>query len=204
MKLFDRYAKRYDQWYERHPAAFFSEVAAIKKALPKNKNGLEIGAGTGRFAAALGIQTGIDPSSKMIQLAHSKGVDLRLGSGEKLPFADQTFDYVAIIVTLCFVRDPRKVLLEAARVLKKRGKIILGLIDKNSFLGQAYRVKESVFYRQAHFYTVPEAKSLLYQAGFRNFACYQTIFSWPDKISALERPRQGYGKGGFVVVSAKK
>ena len=52
----------------------------------------------------------------MIKLARKRGIDARLGSGENLPFGNSTFDYVAIIITLCFVKDPQKVLKEVFKV----------------------------------------------------------------------------------------
>ncbi|MBU2504608.1 MAG: class I SAM-dependent methyltransferase, partial [Candidatus Omnitrophica bacterium] len=98
-----------------------SELEALKKVLPKASRGLEIGVGTGRFASALRITMGIDPSYAMMELAIERGVNVRRGAGEDLPFFENTFDYAAIIITLCFVKDPVKVLKEAGRVLKKHG-----------------------------------------------------------------------------------
>jgi SAM-dependent methyltransferase len=67
--VFGRYYKKYDAWYDKHKFAFLSEIEAIKKILPQNEKGLEIGIGTGRFAARLGIAMGIDPSGKMLKIA---------------------------------------------------------------------------------------------------------------------------------------
>lgn len=60
---FERYADRYDDWFEAHPDAYQSEVEALRRLLPQPGFGLEIGVGTGRFASPLGIQVGIDPAS---------------------------------------------------------------------------------------------------------------------------------------------
>ncbi len=204
MNVFDKRCKQYDAWYDTHKAAFFSELAALRKVIPRNKKGLEIGVGTGRFAAALGISMGIDPSPAMLEQASARGVNVRRGAGEDIAFFDESFDYVAIIIALCFVEDPLKVLRESARVLKKRGRIIIGIIDKESFLGKSYRLKKSVFYGQARFFTIQEITALLKKAGFRVFSYYQTITELPEKMIAVERPKKGFGKGGFVVVSAKK
>jgi len=79
MKIFDKYYKKYDLWYERNRFAYLSELEAIKKVLPKKGKGLEIGVGTARFAKPLGIKYGIDPSKKMLEIAKKKGVNVRLG-----------------------------------------------------------------------------------------------------------------------------
>ncbi len=66
--IFDKRYKKYDAWYKENKFAYLSELEAIRKVLPKKGKGLEIGVGTGRFAAPLGIKFGIDPSEDMIQL----------------------------------------------------------------------------------------------------------------------------------------
>ncbi len=202
--IFDKYYKRYDAWYDKNKFAYLSELEAIKKVLPKRGEGLEIGVGTGRFADALGIKFGIDPSKNMLKIAKQRGIDARLGSGEGLHFKDATFDYVAIIITICFIKDPQKVLKESKRVLKKKGKIVIGIIDKDSFLGKFYQKKKSAFYRQAHFFNVKDMRELLELEGFNKFSYCQTLFKFPDKINSIEKPREGFGKGGFVVISAQK
>ena len=202
--FFDKHYQEYDAWYERNKWAYLSELEAVKKVLPEKRYGLEIGVGSGRFAALLGITVGIDPSKKMVELARERGVDARLGVGEKLLFKNSTFDYVAIIVALCFVKDPEKVIDESARVLKPEGEIIIGIIDKESSLGRFYQKKGSIFYGHARFFDIEEIMRMLRSSGFSDFSYYQTIFDHPDKLTTIEEPQEGFGKGGFVVLNAVK
>ncbi|TRZ83854.1 class I SAM-dependent methyltransferase [bacterium] len=202
--VFDLYSKQYDAWYSRHEFAFLSEIEAIKKALPVDGKGLEIGVGTGRFASSLGISTGIDPSSEMLRIAKERGVDTYLGFGETLPFPQEVFDYVAVIISLCFVENPKKVIEEAYRVLKTNGKVIIGIVDRESFLGTFYQRKESVFYKKARFFSVAEVTGLLKEYDFSFFSYYQTISVLPDDMESVEKPQKGFGKGGFIVIAAKK
>jgi len=204
VNLFDRYYKRYDSWYEKNKFAYLSELMAIRKVVPRKGEGLEIGVGTGRFASVLGVPTGIDPSKNMIKIASARGIDARLGFGENLPFKDSTFDYVLVIVTLCFAKNPRQVLKEAKRVLKKDGKLIIGIVDRNSFLGRFYRKKKSIFYKKAHFFTVKNVVCLLKNAGFGKFSFWQTIFELPGDMKSVHKARKGFGRGGFVVITAQK
>lgn len=204
MDIFDRYYKRYDAWYDRNKFAYLSELGAIRKVLPNRGKGLEIGVGTGRFASILGIEYGIDHSRNMLKLAKKRGINVRTGTGENLPFGNSTFDYVVIIITLCFVKDPCRVLTEARRVLKKKGKIIIGIINKDSFLGELYQRKKSIFYKQAFFFGVKELIKLLKIIRFNRFSYYQTIYKFPHKIKSIEKFKKGFDKGGFVVVSAYK
>jgi SAM-dependent methyltransferase len=204
IKLYDSNCMTYDKWYDDNTFAHLSELEAIKRVLPKKGDGLEIGVGTGRFAAPLGIQFGVDPSKKMIALAKKRGIKIQVGFGESLPYADARFDYVAIINTLCFAKNPRQTIMETHRVLKNKGKLIIGFIDRNSFLGQAYQAKKSRFYKHANFLDVEELSQLIEDLQFILLGFYQTIFQFPEKICALEKPRKGFGTGGFVVIDAKK
>ena len=204
MNIFDHYYKKYDAWYDKNKFAYLSELEAIKRVLPKKGKGLEVGVGTGKFAQALGIKFGIDPSIEMLKIAKKRGINVRLGDGESLPFKNDTFDYVAIIITICFVKHPQRVIEESYRVLKNNGKIIVGIIDKDSFLGKFYQKKESVFYGKAKFFSVAELTNLIKNIGFNKFSYSQTIFELSDKVSSIEKPQNGFGNGSFVVISATK
>ncbi len=203
MSVFDSKYKQYDRWYDEHEFVYLSEVEALKKVVPRNKKGLEIGVGTGRFAEKLGISLGIDPSLKMINIAKRRGISVCLGVGEDLSFWQDEFDYVVIIIALCFVNDPLKVLTEARRVLKEKGKLILGIVDKQSFLGKFYRGKKSLFYKKATFFSVKQLTDWLEELGFKQIRYQQTIFNLPQNIKSLQKPKEGFGEGGFVVISAK-
>ena len=204
MNIFDHYYKKYDAWYDKNKFAYLSELEAIKRVLPKKGKGLEVGVGTGKFAQALGIKFGIDPSIEMLKIAKKRGINVRLGDGESLPFKNDTFDYIAIIITICFVKHPQRVIEESYRVLKNNGRIIVGIIDKDSFLGKFYQKKESVFYGKAKFFSVAELTNLIKNIGFNKFSYSQTIFELSDKVSSIEKPQNGFGNGSFVVISAAK
>ncbi|MFB6099129.1 MAG: hypothetical protein ABEK84_08490 [Salinibacter sp.] len=60
---FEQHPDRYDRWFDRHPEAFAAEVRALRNLTPKKGRGLEIGAGTGRFARALRGRVPISPSA---------------------------------------------------------------------------------------------------------------------------------------------
>lgn len=203
-KVFNKYYKKYDLWYDKNKFAYLSEVKALREVLPKKGKGLEIGVGTGRFASELGIRYGVDPSENMLKIAQERGIDVHRAQGERLPFDSSLFDYIAIIITLCFVKDPVKVLIEAKRVLRNRGKIIIGIVDKNSFLGRFYQKKKSLFYKKARFFSVEEIVDLLKMSGFGRFSYYQTIYKLPDKMKSVDKPRKGFGKGGFVIITGEK
>ncbi len=201
-RIFNRYANRYDSWFDIHKVVFESELLCIKNVIPNFKTGLEIGIGTGRFASRLGIKIGIDPSVNMVQFAAKRGIEVIVAVAEDLPFKDSSFELVLISTTLCFVNDPIQTIKEANRVLTPKGNIIIAMIDKNSFLGKSYSSKKNKFYKYANFLSVSQVISWLKEMGFKDIKVYQTIFKDPKAISSLEPIAEGYGKGGFVVIRA--
>ena len=203
---FEKHPLQYEQWFDRHKFAYESELQAIRKLLPQHGNGLEIGIGSGRFAAPLGIKLGLEPSSKMMEIAQARGIEVIGGVGESLPFRDSQFDFATMVTTICFLDDVEVAFNEAYRILKPGGCLIIGFIDKDSSIGQLYQQhkNENVFYRIATFYSVDEVVSHLKKAGFKVFNFAQTIFHSLAEIKGIEPVREGYGEGSFVVVRAVK
>ncbi|HHF7373677.1 TPA: class I SAM-dependent methyltransferase [Legionella bozemanae] len=205
VKIFNQLADNYDSWFDNHSSVFQSELEALKKVMPKSGEGLEVGVGSGRFSAALGIKTGIEPSIKLSNLARSRGINVTEGVAESLPFQSQQFDFVLFNTVLCYLDLPLAALLEAKRVLKPNGMLIIGMIDKNSMLGRQYEAtkQDNPFYRYAHFYSVNEVLELLHEINFKEENIYQTLFSPIEEITTLDEIKSGYGEGGFVVLSAQ-
>ena len=95
---------------------------------------LEIGCGDGRLTALLAGKaeaiTAIDPDENSIEAARRNinGVNFRVGSGEKLDLANETFDIVLFSYSLHH-QDCIKALAEAKRVVRQDGQILI--IDPN-------------------------------------------------------------------------
>ncbi|OIP27158.1 MAG: SAM-dependent methyltransferase [Dehalococcoidia bacterium CG2_30_46_19] len=203
---FEKHPLRYEQWFDKHKFAYESELQAIRKLLPQGGNGLEIGVGSGRFAVPLGIKLGIEPSSKMMQIALRRGIEVIGGVAESLPFRNLQFDFALMVTTICFLDNVEVAFNEAYRILKPDGCLIIGFIDKDSPVGQLYQQHkyESVFYKIATFYSVDEVVSCLKKAKFNGFDFSQTIFHNLAEMEGIELVREGYGEGSFVVVRAVK
>jgi len=203
---FERYASEYEDWFERNHIVYISELQAIKNQLPANGKKVEIGVGTGRFAAPLGIKLGLEPSLRMGDMARRRGIRVVSGVAEAIPFAAAQFDVALMVTTICFLDNLGDAFGEACRILKPGGYFIAGFVDRNSILGQLYEEKKkaSKFYRLASFYSVDAVVSRLKRAGFRNFNFVQTIFHPPGEIQGIESVRDGYGQGSFVVIRAQK
>ena len=206
--VFENNVADYEQWYEDHKAVFESEVRALEAQftkLPENLRGIEVGLGTGRFSVALGIKEGVEPASAMAEKAAQRGIEVMPGVAERLPYADMQFDFV-LFVTICFLDQLKQGLKEAHRVLRKGGSVIIGFLDKDRPIAQAYQEKKerSTFYQKVRFYTVQRLENLLEETGFVNLEYTQTLFGELEAISKAQFPENGHGSGSFVVVKATK
>lgn len=203
---FDKNPEHYEAWFAEHSFAYVSELRAVRAMLPDGGNGVEIGVGTGRFSAPLGIQTGIEPSLAMADIARRKGLDVVPGVAENLPFPAASFDFALMVTTVCFLDDIDLAFQETFRVIKPGGSFIIGFVDKNSAIGRSYaqRKNENAFYRDARFYSVDDLLAHLTNAGFTAFSFCQTLFA---PITDMQEPamvKTGNGEGSFVVIRARK
>ena len=204
--IFDAYSNEYDVWFDTHSRVYQSEINAVRMLLPESGKGIEIGVGTGRFSVPFGITTGVEPSREMAEIAISRGITVHDAKAENLPFDDNTFDYVLMVTTICFFEDPLQALRESSRILRPSGKIIIGMLDKDSPLGKLYEMKkqDSKFFKDARFYAVKQVLKWLKIAGYNHVQILQTIFHNPEEITTLELVKEGHGEGLFVVISAQK
>lgn len=199
---FELFADAYDDWFVKNKNIYELELEAVKQLMPTDANGLEVGIGSGKFAVPLGIKTGVEPSRVMAEKARALGIKVCYGVAEDLPFEDNIFDFVLFVTTICFVDDIEKTFLEAYRVLKNDGSIIVGFVDKESEMGKKYLAKKnkSKFYNIATFYSTEEVLKYLIDAGFCDFICKQTIFQNQEEQTIED----GFGKGSFVVIRGEK
>ncbi|MFM1848837.1 MAG: hypothetical protein RL417_2311 [Pseudomonadota bacterium] len=112
--------------------AYFSELESL---IPPSATLLELGCGSGALLEALlprdGKTIGVDYSRAMLDEAKrnlgekASGVELRLGELEHLPLADESVDVAVACMVLHHIAQPKNVILEAARVLKRGGHLII-------------------------------------------------------------------------------
>jgi len=202
----EKYYKKYEHWFTKNRYVYESEIDAIKKILPDFNEAVEIGVGSGRFAAPLGIRSGLEPSKKMAHIAEGRGISVTEGEAENMPFDDESFDLALMVTTLCFLDDVERAFSEVFRILKPGGYFINGFVDRDSRLGRTYqKFKDgNVFYRLADFYSVKEVKMFLKKTGFKDFSYRQTVFKDLGDIKEFEKSIKGYGSGSFVAISARK
>jgi ubiquinone/menaquinone biosynthesis C-methylase UbiE len=128
---FHRFFSRIQEnsWYLQFLEPVLSEVGEGKV--------LDIGTGSGKLLQMLASKkhifgTGIDTNEGMLAEARKKlnGLEVplvKIETDEQLPFAADTFDYVTICNVLFNLDDKssRQLLLEAVRLVKPNGKIVI-------------------------------------------------------------------------------
>ncbi len=205
--VFERCTDKYEDWFDKYPAVYESEINMLKGIMPKWDKAIEIGVGSGRFAYPLGIKEGVEPSESMSKIAQERGIKIYPGFAENLPILDEEYDFVLMAVTICFVKDPIKSLKEVYRILKKGGKTVVAIVDRETAIGKEYlRKKEKgEFYKNVNFFSTEELIDMMKNTGFEIEGVYQTLFA--DSIKEIKEPqpyKEGYSEGGFVAVIGKK
>ena len=100
------------------------------------QNLLDLGTGAGRILRTIAPfvvkGTGIDNSLEMLSIARArldqdgiKNCQVRVGDMYRLPFKQNSFDLITINSLLRYAEEPKKVIAEAARVLEKKGALLI-------------------------------------------------------------------------------
>lgn len=126
----------------------FRQAALDLVDIKPGMNMLDVGCGTGSLTIAArqklgqdGVVVGIDPSSKMVNLAQDKAgkagvaIDFQVGVIEKLDFPGDQFDLVLSSLMMHHLPDELKLagLEEVHRVLKPGGQLLIIELDPGAF-----------------------------------------------------------------------
>ncbi len=118
--------------------------------------GCAVGANLRMFARNVPglLLAGIDREAKQIEAARqnlaflpAEQVDLRVGRGESLPWADASFDRVFIMWLFEHVTDPAPILSEAWRVLRPGGRLSVIETDYDTYLSLPESEATQTLYR---------------------------------------------------------
>lgn len=165
-------AAGYEDWYLGPGAsADRMEKELLARALetfPKRKTLLDVGCGTGHFVRWFenqGLATaGADISTTMLAEARRLGTSACVATeASALPFADRSFDLVALVATLEFLPEPARALQEAVRVA--RHGLVLGTFNRWSLYALGRRLRSSPVWRRARFFGPVEMRRLVAKAA---------------------------------------
>ncbi len=211
IEVFEQRAADYDAWF-RGPAGrvlFPIEADTVRLVLQgAPRPWLEVGVGTGAFAAELGVELGLDPAGEPMLYARRRGVTCIQGVAEALPFRDGSIGALLLVVTVCFLEDPTVALREAARALAPGGRVIIGEVTADSAWGRAYRKLGEAghpFYAPARFFTMRQTEELLAAVGLRATRYASTLVQPYARLPQPEPARAGVAEGAsFVAIAAAR
>lgn len=230
-EAFDEYADQYDSWFLRNRNVLESEVRLLKPFLEAPGRALSVGCGSGLFEHVLrtshgiDIRHGVEPSEGMARIAGKRGMTVKAGVAEELPFGDAEFDTVLLNGTPSYIADLSKAFREAHRVLTAKGCIVVADVPAESSYGLLYRLAAAAeswddpylakiapkhpyplqFAKAANWRTTEEKAKALVKAGFADLAYAQTLTRHPKYSNdAAEDPVAGFDRGDYVAIRARK
>ncbi len=126
----------YDRARDHGPAVVHLWMRAVAEYVDGEsiRRILDLGCGTGRFTEGLASQfdaevIGLDPSSKMLEIARGKQRDARvryeLGRAEEIPLAAESVDIVFMSMSMHHFTDRAAAARECRRVLSTTGRVII-------------------------------------------------------------------------------
>lgn len=200
---YDAIAGIYDTHYDRpRGRCYHTHISThVMDALPKGGRLLDIGCGTGLFVEKYlnngGTAVGIDISRNMIAKARGRcpASAFTLGTGDGLPFRDESFDAIASLLVFTYLKDPKAMLEEAFRVLRPGGAISICTLGKKLLtcgipalyqIGERIRVSHVVMKDFGErYYDEEEMYDLFFNAGFADIDVRWCSFAHIDMIDPL-------------------
>ena len=230
-KGFDQYASAYDAWFLNNRNVLYSEVNLVASTLRDAGRILSVGGGSGRFEKILreeygiDIRDGIEPSTGMAEIARKRGMHVTIATAEEADFGRGTYDTLLFNGTPSYIGDLEGVVRKAYEALPEGGRIILIDVPKESSYGILYNLAKALgtwyhplltknnppkpnpneFVDVAVWRTTAEKVALLEAAGFGELNFAQTLTRHPlCSNEAEEQPVEGYDRGDYVAVVARK
>jgi len=218
---FEEAAADFDHWFSQNQIVFESELLAERHFLANPENSVSIGVGSGLFASRLGIEYGVEPSREMAKLAEKRGIKVKIGTAEAVPFGDERFDTVLLSTVLSYVDDPQRAVQEAYRILKPKGHIVCSFLAREGSYAMMYDLAylrgshdpeiappnpyPIKFIKETHWRSAREVSALLEEAGFVDLRYVQTLTRHPKYTNEeIEEPTEGYDKGDYIVIQGRK
>ncbi|MFA5925760.1 MAG: methyltransferase domain-containing protein [Parcubacteria group bacterium] len=168
-------AEKYENAHDYRTRTFDWMAKTIRPCLAQAESALDVGTGTGDLVRSIkikGVFTGLDVSKNMLDVARKKCShgNFVLGNAYSLPFDDESFEVVIYKYALHHLKRPLNSLIEAFRVMKNNGQVIIA--DVASFKNKSHHsifkklnsLREPANYE---YRTIETILRLLDKAGFK-------------------------------------
>lgn len=160
----------YDAFTRRRAPRTAAVVAAALADVPAGAQVLDVGAGTGRVAAALERGRGFRvTASDVVPATGGKARVLRGGlvaaDGEALPFAPASFDAAYLSYVLHHVAASARVVEELRRVVRASGRVVIVEFDAASGLARLFHLAALMSGRRCRFFDPATLAAMLGSHG---------------------------------------
>ena len=186
-KVYGRAAKNYDKFWDFYIVPSYSKTLA-RINLQEDSKVLDLGCGTGELLKILedlfpsSELTGIDLTEEMLAIAKQKlssRVELLLGSVTNLPFDSESFDWVIMSNIIGHLSDKKTALLEAYRVLKNPGRIVITDWTRDfQSMNLVHFYTKLINYSQYRSLKTVELENLLDECGFNHLYTERYKINW--------------------------
>lgn len=185
----------------------FSRIVGIANSIKPNKGKVfEIGASVGgllmSFKADGWKTSGVEPSDKAQKEANKNGIEVYLGSFEKIKLKESSYDLVVINHTLEHVDEPFKVLEKIKQILKPGGLLMIGVPNFASLKSQFLKQNWNHILPKEHKwqYSPKSLKFLIEAAGYRTVSIYTAsgIFEHQNPVKEVVNSLLGFKKRFFI------
>ncbi|MCB1144936.1 MAG: class I SAM-dependent methyltransferase [Leptospiraceae bacterium] len=165
-------------WFKGTRELLLNWIFKDSNNLNKSFKILDIGCGTGVWLTHLNRVAeaeGLDISEEAVEFSAKRGLKITLGSAEKIPFDNNTFDIITAIGVIEHIEDDKIVIQEINRVLKPGGKVVI-LTSAFNILWSAH---DDIVYHVRR-YRIKEVTQLFSKNGFEILKqSYFTFFLFP-------------------------
>lgn len=170
---FGKRANKYDRGIEgKFLNKFYNSMMEFVD-LKQNDNILDVACGTGEILLRIYNKCtvngyGIDIDEKMIEVAKEKcpGMDITVGSCEKLPYDRNKFDEITVCMAYHHFENKAAFAQEANRVLKKNGNLYIAELRLPSHIKKIVNGLMKHFNVIGRFYSIDEITEIFKQFGF--------------------------------------
>jgi len=186
-KIYSRTAENYDKFWDFYSVPSYSKTLA-RINLQEDSKVLDLGCGTGELLNILEDRfpssdlTGIDLTEEMLAIAKQKlssRVELLLGSVTNLPFDSESFDWVIMSNIIGHLSDKKTALLEAYRVLKNPGRIVITDWTRDfQSMNLVHFYTKLINYSQYRSLKTVELENLLDECGFNHLYTERYKINW--------------------------
>ena len=164
-------------------ASFVREICA--QVTDRTPRILDVGCGTGgnlKLLSQFGDAEGVDISADALAFCRERGLEVKAGAAEELPYEDGSFDLVTALDVVEHLDDDVAGLREMRRVLRPGGRL---LIFVPTFMW-LWGVQDDISHHRRR-YRLPELRRAVIEAGFEvERTTYANItFLWPTFLGRL-------------------